>query len=210
MTLRRLLVVVVLPAALLTGCADKRITLRYTPEGTPASLTGGKAITVFQFDDRRGSEGDDNDPLRVGGIYGGYGNRLSKVMVSSPFQHTLVTALTGAFQARGVQAVAAPDRRFTAGSRVDTPLALSGELKNFSTEARFTNSAHIGGIIRLYSPTGAVLVEKEISERERQDYGGAGVFTDIDVLEEALNKALAKFIRAVVTDPDITRQINGP
>jgi FkbM family methyltransferase len=37
-----------------------------------------------RFDDRRGTEGDDRDPYRVGGIYNGYGNRLAKVMVTQP------------------------------------------------------------------------------------------------------------------------------
>src|SRR5437867_9394205 len=39
------------------------------------------AITVFRFVDARGDEGDKGDPLRVGGVYGGYGNRISKVKI---------------------------------------------------------------------------------------------------------------------------------
>jgi uncharacterized lipoprotein YajG len=92
----------VLCLLLLAGCADKRITLSYTPDPGLARLSAENAVTVFQFRDSRGSEGD-NDSYRVGGIYGGYGNRLSKLMVDTPWQRTLVNALTMGLRARGVR-----------------------------------------------------------------------------------------------------------
>jgi hypothetical protein len=78
---------------------------------------------------------------------------------------------------------------------------LGGELKDFSTEARFTNSAHISALIRLYTPNGTVAVEKEISHRVQSQYGGGGVLTSIDELQRIMNEALAQFVQRVVTDP---------
>src|SRR3989442_5945404 len=49
------------------------------------------------------------------------------------------------------------------------PSPLGGDLRNFSTEARFTNSAHISALVRLYAPNGTVAAEKEISHRIRSE-----------------------------------------
>jgi hypothetical protein len=194
----------VLLSLLLSGCADKVIQLRYEPDAKMERLAGAQAVTVFRFVDARGTEGDQGDPRRVGGIYGGYGNRLSKVMVANPWPDALVQNLTAGLTQRGVQAVAVPDKTYTPGITPTTPLVLTGEIRNFSTEARFTNSAHISGVLRLYDSAGQLILEKAISTREQQAYGGAGVFTSVDLLEQAMNEALAKFVRAVVTDPEIT------
>jgi hypothetical protein len=198
--------VLVLAAALLAGCAPKQIALHYAPEGLPP-LRGAGSVTVFQFDDRRGSEGD-ADPYRVGGIYGRYGNRQAKIMVSTPFARTLAEALAAGFRARGVEAQAA-DRPYRPGSTpVSTAFALAGEVHNFSTEARFTNSAHVSGIVRLYAKDGGLLIEKEVSERDT--FGPEIILrrlTPASWLESALNDALAKFVASAVTDRDIASRI---
>jgi len=193
---------------LVTGCADQRVTLLYQPGTGTSQISEAQPVTIFAFFDRRGDEGDKGDPLRVGGVYGGYGNRLSKVMADRPFMPTFVNAIGEGFKARGVPVTVIADGPFTPGSIAG--LALSGDLKNFSTEARWTNSAHISSIVRLYGPTGDVIVEKEISERVRSDQGGAaGVLADTSDLERILNAALAKFVERVVTDPDIDQRISG-
>ncbi len=45
--------------------------------------------------------------------------------------------------------------------------------------------------------------------REQQECGGAGVFTQVEYLEQAMNAALARFVEQVVTDPDIAAAISG-
>jgi hypothetical protein len=199
----------VLASLLVTGCADKMVQLRYDPDPKIERVSGARAVTVFRFVDARGTEGDEGDPHRVGGIYGGYGNRLSKVMVASPWPDALVQNLSAGLTQRGVQVVAVPDRPYAPGTTAATPLILTGEIRNFSTEARFTNTAHISGVLRLYDSAGKLILEKPVSVREQQEYGGADVFTSVDLLEQAMNEALAKFVRAVVTDPEITGQLVG-
>jgi hypothetical protein len=128
-------------------------------------------------------------------------------MADSPLMLTLLNALADGFKARGVPVtvIVAP---FSPGSAPSQGTILTGDLKNFSTEARFTNSAHISGIVRLYGPAGALLVEKEVSERVRSDQGGgAGVFTDVSDLQRIMNEALAKFVERVVTDPEIDSRL---
>jgi len=75
-----------------------------------------------------------------------------------------------------------------------------GDLKNFSTEARYTNSAHISAIVRLYESNGTITVEKEISQR---------VLTSVDDLQRIMNDALSQFVQRVVTDPDIAARLVG-
>ena len=87
----------------MSGCADRVITLSYTPP-LPSSTVSPR-LTVFRLADQRGNEGDHADPLRVGGIYGGYGNRLAKVMVTQPWPPRLVSALVAEFRGAGVDAV---------------------------------------------------------------------------------------------------------
>lgn len=204
------MVALVLVGLAVSGCADKRVTVRYDQGASLGTLAGAVPITIFQFADRRGSEGD-QDPYRVGGVYGGYGNRLSKVMTDTPWQRTLVRALAAAFKARGVETTTAEDREYNRnnrGSSFATPLALGGEIRNFSTESRWSTSAHISASVRLYDAKGTVLIEKIISERETSGMG-AGVFMASEPLEETLNKALAGFVRKVVTDPDLSAQLTG-
>ena len=95
----------VLACAVLTGCADRTVRLLYTSPAPSASLA--PRLVVGPFQDVRGNEGDDGDPYRVGGIYGGYGNRLAKVMVTAPWPPALTAALVAEFRAQGVDAVAA-------------------------------------------------------------------------------------------------------
>ena len=133
---------------------------------------------------------------------------MSKIMTDTPWQRTLVCALAAGFKARGVETATVEDREYNRDSSFPTPLALGGEIRNFSTESRWSTSAHIGGIVRLYDAKGTVLVEKLISERETWGMG-AGVFMASEPLEETLNKALAGFVRKVVIDPDLSAQLTG-
>lgn len=199
---RGLLIAVVLSSV---GCADRMVTLRYQRDPRIQPVPAARQLTIFKFADRRGSEGDEGDPFRVGGIYGGYGNRFAKVMTGTPFQRTLNEALVVGFKARGVEATGIPDRELAVGVRFETPLALGGELRNFSTESRWSKSAHISGILRLYDRRGAVLVEKRVSAR---DQGGLGSFS-AEPLEELMNEALREFVRMVVMDPDLAAQIGA-
>jgi hypothetical protein len=161
-------VVLLIASALATGCADRQVTLQYQHSGLPP-LAATNALTIFPFADRRGSEGD-QDPLRVGGVYTHYGNRVAKVTTGTPWPRTLAEALAEGFRARGVK-VTVENREFASGITVATPLALAGEIHNFSTESRWSTSAHISGIVRLYDTKGALLVEKTISEKETTGIG---------------------------------------
>ena len=203
----RILLAAAVVAVFATGCGDKVIALKYSGDSTLKPLASSRSLTVYQFKDARGDEGD-GDPVRVGGIYGGYGNRLSKVNATAPFQKTVVDALVDGFKARGVPAQGVADKAYHPGTPVPTALALSGELRNFSTEARFTNTAHIGGIVRLYDASGKLVLEKPVSIKEQGRYGGGGVLTPVDDLQTAMNEALVKFVRAVVTDPDVSAQVS--
>ena len=196
------MVALLIVAALAAGCADRQVTLQYQQSGLPP-LAAANAVTIFQFTDRRGSEGD-HDPLRVGGVYTRYGNRVAKVTTGTPWPRTLAEALAEGFRARGVKATV-ENREFASGITVATPLALAGEIHNFSTESRWSTSAHISGIVRLYDRKGALLVEKTISEKETTGIGIA--LKRAKPLEEALNKSLAQFVSKVVTDPDITSKL---
>jgi hypothetical protein len=200
----RILMVVAVVAVLAAGCGDKVIALKYAGDSTLTPLSAPRTLTVYQFKDARGDEGE-GDPMRVGGIYGGYGNRLSKVNATAPFQQIVVDALVDGFKARGVRARGVPDKPYQPGTPVPTALALWGEL---STEARFTNAAHIGGFVRLYDASGKLVLEKPVSIKEQGRYGGGGVLTSVDDLQMAMNEALVKFVRAVVTDPELAAQIS--
>lgn len=213
----RAVVLVLVPIAL-TGCADKVIKLSYVPDTSLTRLAGAQPVAVYRFTDRRDDEGD-NDPFRVGGVYGGYGNRLSKVLADAPFQKTLAEALVTALRARGIDAQVVEDRTYQPGTVVPTSqpgtavpasLVLAGDIKHFSTEARFTNSAHVRGIVRVYSSTGQLLVEKDISEREKPGSVGVGVMTSDDLLADAMNKALAKFVNRIASDPEIVTHLTRP
>ena len=202
-----LVLVLAMASGLSVGCADKRITLKYQPPGTLEPMAPSQTITIYNFNDRRGEEGD-GDPARVGGIYGGYGNRLSKVLTEGPFMPTFVNALADGFKARGLTVTVIPQLYTPTSPRPGT--VLTGDLKNFSAEARYTNSAHISSIVRIYSPDGTMLLEKELSERVRSDQGGGGgVLTDVKDLERIMNETLEKFVQRIVTDPDITARLSG-
>ncbi len=180
-----------------TGCGSRTIVLSYTP---PAATTmTGPRLVILPFDDRRGTEGDEGDPYRVGGIYGGYGNRLAKVMVTRPWPMQLREALAAKFRAEGVEATVA-----------DTPdsdaRSLGGEIRNFSTESRWGREAHIAAIVRVRSPE-RVLLEKRIEARE-SGYDLDNFNTDI--LEALLNRAFARFVNAVATDPEIRSALGEP
>jgi ABC-type uncharacterized transport system auxiliary subunit len=205
--MRHRLVLMTLTLLVLAGCGDKRILLNYVPDAAASKpAEDAPAVMVFAFRDARGDESDGN-PYRVGGVYGGYGNRLSTVLAEKPVVPILVDALAAGFRARGVPAQAVADREFRAGDPSVTGYALGGELRNFSTEARFTNSAHISALVRLYAPNGTVAAEKEISHRIQSEYGGGGVRTSSDDLQRIMNEVLAQFGQRVVTDPDITARL---
>ena len=84
--------------------SDKTVVLRYASDLKFERLPSARAVTVFRFADRRGDEGDGN-PLRVGGMYGRYGDRVAKVSATTPWPEALVEDLTTALGARGVETV---------------------------------------------------------------------------------------------------------
>lgn len=198
----------VLISVLLTGCADKVIQLRYEPDFKIERVSGAQAVTVFRFVDARGKEEDQGDPRRVGGMYGGYGNRISKVMAANPWADALVQNLTAGLTQRGVQAVAVPDKTYAPGTSAATPLILTGEIRNFSTEGRWTFQSHVSGVVRLYNQQGTLLLEKPVSAKTNlADRDSPIAANTIDPLEPLLNVTMQKFIRAVVTDPEITARL---
>jgi hypothetical protein len=158
---------------------------------------------VVAFEDQRGNEGDHGDPYRVGGIYGGYGNRLVKVLLNEPWPPRLLAALVAEFRAAGIDAAGlerlSPDR----------PLGLpwlEGAVRNFSTEARWGREAHISASVRLRSAGGLVLVEKDIQTRA----SGYNLNNfDEALLQTMLNEAFAEFVRKIARDPDITLAVSG-
>jgi hypothetical protein len=185
----------------LAACADKQVTLRYQPDPALERWTAPPALTIFDFSDQRGSEGD-QDIFRVGGVYLGVWTRLLKVMTDTPWPRTLSRALAEAFVARGVPVTIAY-RAFPAGNAFTTPFALTGEIRNFSTEFRFGTSAHISGVVRLYDRQGPLLVEKRMSERQTWDIE-MGAATSDAALQATLNRALAGFVSKIVTDQTLT------
>jgi hypothetical protein len=193
----------------LTGCADQMVTLRYTPDPQIERLSTTQGVTVYKLADRRGDEGDHGDPLRVGGVYNGYGMRYAKIMTLTPWPEVVAQDLAAAFSARGVQAVVIVEREYAPGTApVSTPLILSGEIRNFSTEARWLGQlAHVSGIIRLYNQQGTLLVEKAISARVRPtDPTSQPGYS----LEDLLNEAVRQFVRLVVTDPILSQRLAMP
>jgi hypothetical protein len=196
-------------AAGLGGCADRVVDLRYTPNPAIARLPRAEAVTVFRFTDVRGDEGDHGDPLRVGGIYNGYGMRYAKIMTPDPWPNTLVEDLVTALTQRGVPAVGAPDYLYVAGLVVATPLVLTGEIHNFSTEARWLGlMAHVSGVIRLFDQVGTPLVTKPVSARVRW-LPAVKLPQNQPVLEGLLNVAIDEFVTKVVTDPEVTQRLVG-
>ena len=200
-------------ALFVTGCADKTIQLSYAPDAMTTKLDRAQPLTVFEFRDVRGEEGD-NDPYRVGGVYDGYGSRKSKVIAQMSWQRVLVRALASGFRARGVEVIAVEDRQFTTGLAISTPLALGGEIRHFSAESRWSTVAHIAGITRLHGANGTIVVEKMISERYTWGLGagpnilGGGLWA-AGPLETALNRALQGFVRKVVSDPDVVASLTS-
>lgn len=182
-------------AAALTGCADRLVTLRYTPPPARASLA--PELVILPFMDGRGKEGDQGDMRRVGGIYGGYGNRVAKVMLTEPWPPRLMQALVAEFRATGINA--RPGAGIPAGQVLGV-LSLETEVRNFSTEARWGREAHIGAIVRLRGADGGGLLEKKIAVRES---GYSLNNFDADLLEAMLNAAFARFVASVAGDPEI-------
>jgi hypothetical protein len=128
-------------------------------------------------------------------------------MTDTPWPRTLNRSLAEAFTARGVPVTIAY-QAFTPGMFA-TPLALAGEIRNFSTEFRFGTTAHISGDVRLYDRHGSILFEKRISDRQTWDMEmGAG--TNEEALQATLNRALAGFVYKIVTDPDIAGILTRP
>lgn len=186
---------VLLAALALAGCADKTIRLAYTPP--PPSLTVGPRLMIIQFADQRGNEGDHGDLLRIGGIYGGYGNRVARVMASEPWPPTFLAALVSEFRAQGIDAIGVehPAAELSANT-----FWLEGDLRNFSTEARWGHRAHISAIVRLRGPGGTQLIQKKIEVAEEGYHWNN---FDASILQDLMNKAFADFVRKVATDPEI-------
>lgn len=192
-------VIVLLAALTLSGCADRLVTLRYNNPPAPATAFRTQ-LAIVQFRDGRGNEGDHGDPLRVGGIYGGYGNRNAKVMSTRPWPPIFHEALIAEFRAVGI------DARLVDRALIDEKGAmLTGEVRNFSTESRWSKRAHISAVVQLRSADGRTVVNKEIKATES---GGIGSFEG-EPLEELLNRVLAAFVRKVATDADIQAALHG-
>jgi hypothetical protein len=198
----------VLNMLLLTGCADLKVNLQYTLDTKIETLTTGGSITVFRFVDARGNEGDKGDFYRVGGVYNGYGMRLAKIMSPAPWPELLVRDLGAGFAQRGVQAVLVEGRTYEKGTTVTTPLALTGQINNFSTENRWAGYlAHVSGVVRLYDQSGTMLLEKPVSARLRPTDEEFKNTSGQQLLEQMLNRAVAEFVRQVVTDSDLTQKV---
>jgi hypothetical protein len=194
--------------SLLTGCADLKLNLHYSPDAKIEGITAGGGVTVFRFADARGSEGDKADVYRVGGVYNGYGMRLAKIMTATPWPEALVRDLGAGFTQRGVQTVLVEDRMYEKGSAVTTPLVLAGEIRNFSAENRWVGYlAHVSGIVRLYDQSGTMLFEKPVSARLRPTDDELQAVAGQELLERMLNRAVAEFVRQVVTDADLTQRV---
>ena len=193
-----------LVAAVLMGCTETQVVMRYRPDATLEAVAPARALTIFTFSDERGSEGD-HDIFRVGGLYFLW-TRLVKVMTDNPWPRALSQALAAGFTARGAPAMIAYRPLIPGTTPFETPYAMTGEINNFSTEFRFGIMAHISGIVRLTDRQGSVLVERRISERRMWAPGPA---VSNDPLEDTLNKALAGFVFKVVTDPEINSVLTG-
>jgi ABC-type uncharacterized transport system auxiliary subunit len=197
-----------LVTGVLGACADKQVTLAYRPDPSVArSAHAPNAVTVLDFADRRGSEGD-HDLFRVGGIYVGVWTRLVKVMTNAPWPRALSRALADGFAARGVPATLAY-QPYAPGLSFATPLALEGDIRDFSTEFRFGTSAHVNGVVRLIDRQGRILVEKRVSDRQTWNMD-KGAPTSDQALEATLNRAIAGFVSKVVNDPDVDRLLADP
>jgi hypothetical protein len=187
-------------AALLVGCGDRIVTLRHS--APPPQATLAPVLVVVPFADVRGKEGDQGDPLRVGGLYGSYGNRVAKVMATAPWPPQLQDALVAEFRAAGVDAQKrAGPAEAPAGAKI-----LDGEVRNFSTEARWSRAAHVSGLVRVLDAAGQVRFVKQFSARE-SEANLTGTFTG-EPLEVLLNAALTRFVRTVATDPEIRAAID--
>jgi len=193
---------------LLAACADLKVQVQYAPDTSIEKLPTGVPVTVFRFADARGDEGDKADPYRVGGVYNGYGMRLAKILHPTPWPEMLVRDLGVGFTQRGVQAVVVEERMYAPGSAVTTPLVLTGEIRNFSTENRWAGYlAHVSGVVRLYDQSGAKLIEKPVSARLRPNDEEVQLADGRLLLERLLNRAVSEFVRQVVTDPDLTQRL---
>jgi hypothetical protein len=187
-------------AVLFAACADDMVRFRSFRDPQIQRLSGAQGVTVFRFDDVRGEESEGHNPLLVGATYNGVGMKTGKVLTPTPWPESLVAQLADGFTQRGVQTVAVKGRVYAPGAAVSTPLVLAGEIHNFSTEARWRDEwAHVSGIIRLYDARGTLRVEKPINIRVRS--------VEAQSLEAILNAAVNQFVRAVVTDPDITQRL---
>jgi hypothetical protein len=203
-----LLAPLVLIVSMFSGCADLKVNLKYTPDSKIETLAAGAPVTVFRFADARGSEGDKSDAFRVGGVYNGYGMRLAKVLTAAPWPEVLVQDLGAGFAQRGVETVLVEDRMYEKGSAVTTPLVLTGEIRNFSAENRWAGYlAHVSGVIRLYDQSGTMLYEKPVSARLRPTDEEFKTTMGRELLERMLNRAVAEFVRQVVTDADLTQRL---
>jgi hypothetical protein len=195
-------------AMLLVGCADLKVNLHYAPDPKIEALPTGVPVTVFRFVDARGGEGDKGDVYRVGGVYNGYGMRLARVLSPTPWPEQLVQDLGAALTQRGIQPTVVAERTYDKGTTAATPLVLTGEIRNFSTENRWAGYlAHVSGIVRLYDRSGALLAERPIAARLRPTDEEFKTFTGQQLLEQMLNRAVAEFISQVVTDPELSQRL---
>jgi hypothetical protein len=194
---------VTLSVLLLAGCGAETVRFHSFRDPQIERLPNAQAVTVFRFADVRGEEGDHGNPLLVGAVYNGVGMKTATVTTPTPWPESLVDQLAAGFVQRGAPAVAVKDRAYAPATPLSTPLALGGEIHNFSTEGRWRDEwAHVSGIIRLYDRQGTLQIERPINIRVRA--------VEAQSLEAILNSAVNQFVRAVVTDPGVTQRLVAP
>jgi hypothetical protein len=120
-------------------------------------------------------------------------------------------ALADGLKARGFQVIAATGETYLPRvSRAAARVAIAGELKEFWTEAFYTNKAECKVQLQLYDmATGRKLWEKEYAARDSEGLGG-GAFASLDGLRDRLVRQLAQVITEVVNDPELFSQVGRP
>lgn len=195
--------VVTLALVGLGGCGPKTLSVRYTASGiTP--LPQLLPVAVYQLVDKRGED----EPTRIGGVYGGYRNLLNRLYGDEPAAVTVTRALADGLKARGFPVIDMTTARFDpAATRAQVRVVVSGEVREFWTEAFYTNQAKCSMLLQLYeTATGRKLWEKEYAEKFSGGLSG-GVFASSDDLRDNLARLLSKVVERAVNDPDLVAQV---
>lgn len=181
-----------------TGCGPRTTSIRYAPSGIGA-LPQLEPVAVYRLADKR-----DEEPKRIGGVYGGYRNLLNRIYAEEDAAVIVTRALAEGLKARGFPVTMRLDESYLPRfSRPDTRITITGELRAFWTEAFYTNKAECAVLLQVYEvATGRKLWEKLYEAEESEGLGG-GVFASIDNLREMLTRQLSKVIGNVANDPEL-------